>query len=396
MKRLLLLYIICVALFACSDDNNTSGSDESDTIPTPTFIDIVYNGSAAEVTISSKASGVTCSSGTESNVVITADTTVNDEYIYRVSGSSDSGSLTINGSYKMTVLLAGVSLTSTDTMPAVNINCGKRINVILQEDTESSFVDNTTNCKKGAFYSKGHLEFEGGGTMNVTGNTKHALCCKEYMKLKKTTGTINILGAVGDGIHCGKGDVEDSLSTNNHFKINGGTLNFSNVSGDLIDCDDYGVAYINGGTLNLTVDAYDSKGLKADSLIYIEGGTINLDITSAESIGIQSNYAMYCSGGTITGTVSGTDAIGLKANISGSSTTVMDDGIGTGNMFLSGTNISLSLTGSDAKGLRSDRDMTITGGTISLSGPSSNSPGYKCKGTLTDEGSYMTWTSTDE
>lgn len=378
--------ICCAVAVSCTNDSNDSDSDDEDQIPTPVFVDITFNSSAAVVSIPDSAIGVSCESGTSTDVVLTLDSAVTTEYIYRVKGNSASGSLTINSNYKLTLLLAGLDLTSTTATPPLHINCGKRIAVILQEDTDNSLTDNALNDKKGAFYTKGHLEFQGGGTLNITGNARHALCAKEYIQLKKSTGTINILGAVNDGIHCGKGDGDPE---NNYFKMNGGILNFSNVGSDLIDCDDYGNAYINGGTLNLTVEASDGKGLKADSVIYMSDGTINLDIEGVSAIGIQSNYTADFSGGTITGTVAGYKGIGIKGNDSKSSLTVLDGG----DLCFSGSKVNISLTGSGSYGIYTEKDLTVTGGTVTLSGPASLSPGYRSKGDVSGT-DYLIWTET--
>ena len=371
---------------ACNDESYLKDLEkDEDTIPKPVFINVTYNGDVADVSIPSTAVGVSCSSGTSSDVVLALDSAVLTEYIYRVQGTSASGSLTINSNYKLTMLLAGVNLTSTAVTPAMHINCGKRVSVILQEGTENSFTDNASNDKKGAFYTKGHLEIEGGGTLNVTGKARHALCSKEYMQLKKTTGTINILGSIGDGIHCGKGDQDPA---NNYFKMSGGTLNFSGIKGDLIDCDDYGNAYISGGTLNLTVDLGAGKGLKADSIVVISGGTINLSVEAASAIGIQSNWYINCTGGMIKGTVSGYNANGLKGNNAKSSLTVQDGG----NVYIEGGTIDLSVTGTSSEGVYSEADLMATGGMVTFSGPAANSPGYKVKGTMTGT-EYFTWIS---
>ncbi len=371
---------------ACNDESYLKDLEkDEDTIPKPVFIDITYSGDLADVSIPSAAVGVSCASGTSSDVVLALDSAVLTEYIYRVKGTSANGSLTINSNYKLTMLLAGVNLTSTTATPAMHINCGKRVSVILQEGTENSFTDNVLNDKKGAFYTKGHLEIEGGGTLNVTGKARHALCSKEYMQLKKTTGTINIVGSVGDGIHCGKGDQDP---TNNYFKMSGGTLNFSDIKGDLIDCDDYGNAYISGGTLNLTVDLGAGKGLKADSIVVISGGTVNLSVEAASAIGIQSNWHTYMTGGTVKGSVSGYDAIGLKGNDSKSSLTVLDGG----NVTIEGGTIDLKVTGTSSEGVYAEEDLTATGGQVTLSGPAANSPGYKVKGTMSGT-EYFTWIS---
>lgn len=382
-------WLLCLMAAACTDENkNKPSSDEEDTIPKPVFVDITFNSSTATVDIPAGAIGVTCSSGNSTNVVLALDSAILTEYIYRVSGSSASGSLTINSNYKLTMLLNGVDLTSTTTSPPLHINCGKRISMILQEGTTNTFTDNATNEKKGAVYTKGHLEIEGGGTLNISGKARHALCAKEYLQLKKTTGTINIMESAGDGIHCGEGDGNPE---NNYFKMSGGTLNFNNVANDLIDCDDYGNAFINGGTLNLTVDAIDGKGLKADSLLYVTGGTINLNLTGTSAVGLQSNYKAFLSGGTISGTVNCYDGIGIRTNNSKSSITVLNGGY----LYLNGSNIDLNISGTSCYGINAEADMEVTAGNINLQGPAVNAPGYKVKGTVTGE-SYIKWTATDE
>lgn len=388
MKKFLLSYILGVMLVSCDNKMAPIVTFESDEVPSPVFVDVTFNGTKAEVCIPQQANGVSCTSGTNPDVTLTLDDAVTKEYIYRVKGSSSSGSLTINSNHKLTLLLAGVDITSTSDLPAMHINCGKRISVILQENTENNFADSPQNGKRGAFYTKGHLEFQGKGTLNIRGNARHALCAKEYIQLKKSTGTINILGAVKDGIHCGKGQEE---SDQNYFKMNGGTLSFQNVGSDLIDCDDYGCAYINGGTLNLSVESSDGKGLKADSMIYVSDGTINLDVKGTSAIGIQSNYEAYFSGGTIRGTVRGYKANGIKGNNSKGSFTVLNGG----NLYFSGSKINLLVEGFDSHGIYAEKDLDAKGVAIMLSGPADNARGYKVNGILTGEDCFI-WTVLEE
>lgn len=363
MNRYFFFIIAALTMLSCSKDDDNMDDDDITVIPQPVFVDVTYQGSNATVSIPAEAKGVICSTGTASDVVLTLAPGDSTEYIYRIKGTSPSGSLTINSDYKLTMLLAGVNLTSTTATPAININCGKRISLILQEETENTLADNPTNPIKGAFYAKGHVEIEGGGTLNVEGKYHHAIAVKEYLRLKKTTGTINILGAAGDGIHCGKGQID--TPDDNYFRINGGTLNFHNVQGDLIDCDDYGNAYINGGTINLNVETSEGKGLKADSLIYMNGGTINLNVSGASAIGIQANYDAQLTGGTITGSVSGYSSTGIRGNNSKSSITVLNGGY----LHLNGTSINLSVTGGGkTKAIDAETSADVTPGTVFING----------------------------
>ena len=180
-------------------------------------IEITFDGKSADVSIPADVEGVTATKN-GANVTIRSATTTT-EYTYRVSGQSPDGSLTINGDYKLTLQLAGLPLTNAHGGAAIDVECGKRIAVELVEGTVNTLEDSQFGAQKAALYFKGHPEFEGGGTLNVTGHLKHAICAKEYMELKSSTGTINVLGAPSDGLHCGKGKVANE---HNYFLMKGG------------------------------------------------------------------------------------------------------------------------------------------------------------------------------
>lgn len=270
-------------------------------------IEIVYSGNTATVTIPETITDVVCTSGTSADVVLTSSTTLN-EYTYKVSGTSTNGSLYIAGSYKFTLVLAGVNLAS-QSQYAMNMDCGKRIAVVLEEGSVNTLSDASEGTQSGAFVFKGHPEFEGGGTLNVAGNTKHAITAKEYIEFKKSLGTINILKAVGDGLHCNSKGVD----TNNYFLMNGGILNINNVGGDGIDCDAFGYATINGGNLSITVSEVDMKCIKAEGDVTITGGALSLNVSGEKCKGISSKANISLDAATIDMTVNGNGATGLKA-----------------------------------------------------------------------------------
>ena len=92
-------------------------------------IKIEYKGTTATVNVPSSITNVV-SSVNGANVTITSKTT-DKEYTYQVKGNSTDGSLTINGDYKLTLQLAGVTLTNAHGGAAIDIECGKRIEVEL-------------------------------------------------------------------------------------------------------------------------------------------------------------------------------------------------------------------------------------------------------------------------
>lgn len=341
---------------------------DSITFEEPQFerINVKYNGSTATVTIPASFSGVTCTSGNSSHVVINCTNTT-QEYPYYLEGSSTNGSLTINGEYKLTVILGGVSLTSGKGA-AIDIECGKRIDIILQEGTTNTLSDYAGGEQKAALYTKGHAEFKGAGTLNVKGNLKHAIAAKEYIELKGSLGTINILGAVSDGIHCGKG--EKGNTEDNIFRMNGGTVNISNCGSDCIDSDDYGNVKIKGGNLTLNVSQKEGSGIKCDSLFTMSGGNVSLAVSGIISEGIRTVYKGTFSGGKITGTVSANGSRGIRGK---KTTKTTDTTLNGGFLDFTGTDVSLVVSGgtntadqSKCFGIKADQTLNQTAGDISI------------------------------
>ena len=339
---------------------------------------VVFKGTTATVTIPQTASVTSAVTG--ARVVLTSSTTT-EEYVYDVSGTTTNGSLIITGDYKLTLRLNGVSIKSNNGS-AIDVVCGKRIAVELVEGTTNTLADAVGGSQKGAFYTKGHAEFQGGGTLNVTGNSKHAICAKEYLELKKSLGAINVLSAVSDGIHCGKGTLGNA---NNYFKMNGGVVNIANVGSDGIDSDDYGTIMVKGGSLNLNVDALDVVGLKADSTLTIAGGTVNISVTGQESSGIRSNWETYFEGGTVNIDVQGNGSKGIKGKMQTVKT--VNNG---GSVYLKGGEINILVGGATVyaandttkcMGMSVDANLTQAAGAVSILACGPEAYTYNVKGT---------------
>lgn len=263
-------------------------------------VQVVYNGTTATVTIASNISSyVTVSSGTSSHVVITqssdfagVDATSDNEdgeIYYVLSGSSSDGSLMLTGSYKCEIDLNGLTLTNTSG-PALTILNGKRIAISTKSGTTNTLTDAANDDYKGCIHVKGHTKLKGKGTLNVIGNSAHAIYSKEYVEVKNMT--LNITAAQKDGIHCKE-----------YFLMESGTVNISGVGDDGIQCEldsvstgtktdhedeDSGNFYMENGTL--TISNYSGKAIKADGSITYSGGKQNFDtsdVTENAATGIE-------------------------------------------------------------------------------------------------------------
>lgn len=147
----------------------------------------------------------------------------------------------MEGAYKCEVDLNGLTLTNTAPVysgAAINIMNGKRVKISVKKSTVNTLTDAAGGSQKGSLYVKGHPEFKGQGTLNVYGNTSHAIKSGDYMEIKNCT--INVLSSVKDGISC-----------NEYFLMESGTLNMSNLGDDGIQCDLDGTT--NTGDMRLLV-----------------------------------------------------------------------------------------------------------------------------------------------
>lgn len=334
-------------------------------------VNIVYDGAQAKVTIPSFVQGVSCSSGTSSDVVLTS-TNITDEIIYNVVGSSSDGSLVIEGDYKLTIRLNGVDLTSKKGA-AIHVKCGKRIAVDMADGTVNSFADAANGTQKACIYTKGHFEFEGAGTLNVTGNANHAIASKEYLQIKKSVKAINILKAANDAIHAGQ-----------YFQMNGGELNITKTTvsdgiqaeyelddNDAIiqDEENTGGVVIKGGTLNITMEnSEDAKAIKAEGDIDISGGTLVINAVSNGTRGIQTDGDLIIS--------EDNNPTSITINAKGAKCTLAEDvddphrcmGMKIdGNMTVNAGTINVYNTGSKSKGIKVVGVYTVKGGTVNAS-----------------------------
>ena len=370
-------------------------------------VHIIYNGSSAAVVMATNVTSYVTASVSGAHVTITQSNTAavdGDEITYVLSGTTTDGSFTLGGSYKCTVSLAGLTLTNPSGA-AINITNSKRIQLSAKKGTENTLTDGS-GSQKACIYSKGQLQIQGNGTLNVVGNYKHGIKSASYISIKNLT--LNITSAVSDGINCEE-----------YFLMKSGTVTISGVGDDGIQCDlggttstgettdhedeDTGNIYLEGGTLNVTATATATKCVKSDGSITVTGGTYTLnakggvDTTDATDLsyaaGFKADGSFTQSGGDITITVTGASGRGIGVDgtftttagssgtltitnsgaltSSGSSYFATAKGIKAGVVAINGGTIDVTMSGQASKGIKSDEDdgsgnMTITGGTITV------------------------------
>ena len=327
-----------------------------DTAVSDNEVNVTYIGTGALVYVAGNIAQYVDVSVSGAHVTITQSEAVTNDLIddgtmeeitYNLKGASTDGSLTLGGSAKCTVTLNGLALTNPNGAP-INITNGKRIDLSVKKDTENTLQDGTASSAKACLYCQGHLELKGKGVLNVYayGSKAHGIKSGDYTEMKNCT--VNILAATKDGVSC-----------NEYFLMESGTLNISGVGDDGIQCD----IDNDEGTPIAATDAADGGHEDEDTgNIYIIGGTINASITGASCKGIKSEGDMIISDGAITVSTSGGgtwDSDKLKTKASAC--------LGAdGNVTISGGTLSLTSTGAGGKGINADGTLTVDGGTTTI------------------------------
>ena len=368
-------------------------------------VSVSYNGTSASVVVAGNVAQYVEPTVSGARVTIYQSDNVGDdtcgEITYVLSGTSTDGSFTLDGSYKASIELHGLTLTSTIGAP-LDIQDGKRVSLSVKKGTVNTLTDSADGSQKGCIACKGHLELKGKGTLNVYGNTAHGIYSKEYVELKNAT--VNILSAGKDGLNC-----------NQYFAMESGELNISGTGDDGVqvsykddtdrETEDTGSITVSGGTINIATTATAAKGMKADGNISITDGTITVstsgggkwdedDAKTKAAACISADGNVQIDGGTLQLTSSGSGGKGINCDgefiANGGNTTITT----TGGMYayINGTEYD-PYTGntdrltsdqkSSPKGIKADGNVTINGGTFNVTVTGNGGEGIESKAIMT-------------
>ena len=304
---------------------------------TDNSVTVLYSGSSATVNVAGNIARYIAPTVSGAHVSIVQSNTDEDnagEITYTLSGTSTDGEFYMEGAYKATVALNGLTLTNPSGA-AIDIQDGKRVNISIKKDTENTLTDCANGSQKACLVVKGHAEFKGQGTLNIYGRTAHGIKTGDYTEMKNCT--INVLSAVTDGIHA-----------NEYFLMESGTLSISGVGDDGIQAELDGTT----STGELTDHEDEDSGN-----IYILGGTLNVTATGSATKGIKSSGDMRVEGGTITVTTTGNGMYDSTEKDAKGSAGLSADG----NMTLSGGTLTLKNTGTGGKCIKVDGTLTVSG-----------------------------------
>jgi len=305
---------------------------------------IIYNGSSATIINPFSTQGVSIK---DSLGHVTATSTYPSSGLkYHILGTTTNGSLKITSAQSVRLIMSHAAVTNPGGA-AISINGDSEM--YLSSGTVNTLSDATTASTSGALYVKGNLSISGSGTLNVNGYKKHAILVDATLVIE--SGIINIAEAASDGIHV------------NDYTQNGGTITII-PTGDGIDVSN--ALILNDGELTVEAASDDVKGLKATT-VTINDGTSNITVSGAQSKAIKSSGNTTINGGTTSVRASG--SVVLEASGSG-----FDPSYCTGiksdvDVIINNGTLTIQCLASNSggKGISADSNITINGGSINVS-----------------------------
>lgn len=357
---------------------------------------------------------------------LSGDYTITAAGIFVFSGTLSDGSIIVNAGEddKVQIVLSNATITNSDG-PAIYAVDADKVFVTAADQTVNTLSDGSSyaedtfgNTPDGAIFARCDLTINGTGSLTVNGNYKFGIVSKDDVVI--TNATLEVT-AVSDGI-VGKDSV--SVGSGTVSIVAGGDGIVSENSEDAT----VGSVLIDGGTISIKTtgsNADSAKGIKAQAALAISGGSITIEaeddaLHSATSVtitngtlllasgddGIHSDDLVAISGGEVTISRSYEGIEGGSISVSGGviNLNATDDGFNAaggadgsssngprGNdAFATDANKSLVISGgtvtvnSEGDGLDSNGTMTISGGTIYVSGPTNSGNGaLDSNGTMT-------------
>ena len=132
-------------------------------------VTVEYESSSAKVYVAGNVAKYVSPTINGAHVTIAQSNTSavdDDEITYQLSGTTSNGSLSLSGSYKCTVSLAGVTMTNPSGA-AINITNSKRIQISAKKGTVNTLADGANGSQKACIYSTSLFKASFSPTINA-------------------------------------------------------------------------------------------------------------------------------------------------------------------------------------------------------------------------------------
>ena len=362
----LLTSIATLALVTACTQSSTSTSNSAATTTVTTnnktssyFTDKDYDTSydekaAATVTLS----GSTATVSGDGVAVSGSTVTISKSGTYVISGQSDGVQIKIEAgnSDDVHIVLNGVTMTNTNA--AISVTSAGHVYLTLADGTTNSLSDSVSNSDEkadAALFSKVDLTINGKGTLNVDGKKNNGIKANDTLHI--TGGTYNIT-AVGD-----------AFNVNDELNITGTTMTIdAKEDGVKVDNDEdtsVGTMYLSDNTIAVTAG---DDGIHASGDLVIDSGTYTVK-NSTEGL---EGKSITINGGDIA--IYSTDDGVNAANKNAQQSEIF--------FTMNGGNLTVEVGQGDTDPIDSNGNITVTGGTIKMTGQT----GFDFDGTATYTG----------
>lgn len=362
----LLTSIATLALVtACAQStSNTSNSAATTTSTTDAkktnyFTDKDYDTSYDEKAVATVTlSGSTAKVSGDGVAVSGSTVTISKAGTYVISGQSDGVQIKIEAEKTDDVHIVLKGVTMTNTNAAISATSAGHVYLTLADGTTNSLSDSASNSDDkadAALFSKVDLTINGKGTLNVDGKKNNGIKANDTLHI--TGGSYNIT-AVGD-----------AFNVNDELNITGTTMTIdAKEDGVKVDNDEdtsVGTMYLSDNTITVTAG---DDGIHASGDLVIDSGTYTVK-NSTEGL---EGKSITINGGDIA--IYSTDDGVNAANKNAQQSEIF--------FTMNGGNLTVEVGQGDTDPIDSNGNITVTGGTIKMTGQT----GFDFDGTATHTG----------
>lgn len=352
----------------------TANTAEASEMFTDRDLDPSYDeASATKITLNGESATVDGTGAAVNGSTIT----IEEEGVYILSGTWK-GQVCVEAedSAKIQIVLEHADITNNGSA-ALYVKQAAKVFVALAEGSENSLAttgtysaDGETNVD-GVIFSKEDICIQGTGTLTVTGEEGNGIVSKDDLKVTGGTITVDVPhhGLEGkDSVRIADGDITI-------------TCDQDGIHSDNTEKEGNGFVYIFGGSLTLEVG---DDGVHAANSLTVDGGTIDIK-KSYEGL---EGHTIAINGGDIT-IVASDDGLNAAGGNDGSGVTgamAEEDPFATDEEAYLAINGGTLTVNADGDGLDSNGDLTVSGGTVYVAGPTNDGNGaldYNGTGTIT-------------
>lgn len=394
--RFFLFLLISISLWACRVEEPDQPTDAPATDPANPIepadtsyvagdtIRITWSGASAVV---SGRNSLVTSEVSDGAVIIRS--TAKDLCI--LAEGSGNGSLWLYSDHKYQLILRALTLNATDG-PAICNQSHKSL--LLRLEGPSAISDKAGYAaqnaagedQKACFFSEGQILMYGSGKLTIAANCRHGMASDDYVSI--SSGSLEITTTA---------DAAKALKANDYIHL----------------CETADVTVNQSG--NKVVDGDDVSycaALKADSVISIAGGKLSITSSAEGGRGLNADLGIIISGGTITAHMTGNGGMGSSGNNNrpgggggggrpggwgggGSSTTDDTDSFTSpciktdGDVTISGGTLDFTTSGIKGFGIKAYGTITFTGGTFSVHTTGQGAEGIESKTAINLQGGHI-------